>query len=66
MCCISDFLKSIVKYESEVNALGKLDTRSDSRKGAFDTLETLMPGAVVIGLFCTYLILIQVVIVVEV
>ena len=39
MCHISDFLASAVKYESEANALGKLDT-SDSRKGAFDTLET--------------------------
>ena len=36
----SDFLASAVKYESEVNASGKLDTRSDLRKGAFDTLET--------------------------
>ena len=36
----SYFLASAVKYESEANALGKLDTRSDSRKGAFDTLET--------------------------
>jgi hypothetical protein len=36
----SDFLASAVKYESEVNAVGKLDTRSESRKGAFDTLET--------------------------
>ena len=40
MCRISDFLVSAVKYESEANASGKLDTRSDSRKGAFDTLET--------------------------
>ena len=36
----SDFFASIVKYESEVNASGKLDIRSDSRKGAFDKLET--------------------------
>ena len=36
----SDFLTSVVKYESEANAAGKLDTRSESRKGAFDTLET--------------------------
>ena len=35
-----DFLASIVKYESEANASGKLDTRSDSGKGAFDMLET--------------------------
>ena len=59
MCCISDFLASAVKYESEANASGKLDTRSDSRKGAFNTFETGMPGAVVIGLFYTYLIPIQ-------
>ena len=38
----SDFLASAVKYKSEENAVGagKLDTRSDLRKGAFDTLET--------------------------
>ena len=36
----SDFLTSVVKYESEANVLEKLDTRSDSRKGAFDMLET--------------------------
>ena len=35
-----DFLAGVVKYESEANASGKLDTRSDSIKGAFDTLET--------------------------
>jgi hypothetical protein len=35
-----DFLVSVVKYESQANASRKLDTRSDSRKGAFDTLET--------------------------
>jgi hypothetical protein len=35
-----DFLVSTVKYESEANASGKVDTRSDSIKGAFDTLET--------------------------
>ena len=64
MCRIRT-LSSVVKYESEANASGKLDTRSDSRKGAFDTLETWMPGAVVIGLFCTYLIPIQVVTAVE-
>ena len=61
----SDFLTSAVKYESEANVSGKLDTRSDSRKGAFYTLETGMPGAVVIGLFCTYLIPIQVVTTIE-
>jgi hypothetical protein len=37
---MSDFLVSAVKYESESNASGKLNTRSDSRKGAFDMLET--------------------------
>jgi hypothetical protein len=38
----SDFLASAVKYESEANVAGaeKLDTRSESRKGAFDTLQT--------------------------
>ena len=36
----SNFLANTVKYESEANASGKLDTRSDSRKGAFNTLET--------------------------
>jgi hypothetical protein len=61
----SNFLASAVKYESEVNVEGKLDTRSESKKGAFDRLETLMPGAVVIGLFCTYLIPIQAVTVVK-
>ena len=38
-----DFLASAVKYENEANAVGKLDTRSGSRKRAFnhhDTLET--------------------------
>ena len=35
-----DFCASAIKYESEANALGKLDARRDSRKGAFDTLET--------------------------
>ena len=35
------------------------------KKRASDTLETWMPGAVVIGLFCTYLIPIQAAIVVE-
>ena len=40
MCYISDFLASAIKYEGEANASGKLDTRSDSRKGAFDMLET--------------------------
>ena len=50
------------------NAAGKLDTRSESRKRAFnhhDTLDTGMPGAVVIGLFYTYFTTIQAVIVVE-
>ena len=61
----SDFLASKVKYASEANASGKLDTRSDLRKGAFDMLETLIPGVVVIGLFCTYLIPIQEAITVE-
>ena len=59
MCLISDFLASAIKYESEANTLRKLDTRSDSRKGAFDMLETWMPGVVVIGIFYTYLIPIQ-------
>jgi hypothetical protein len=39
----SDFLASAVKYDNEVNAAGKLDTRSESRKRAFnhhDMLET--------------------------
>ena len=38
----SDFLASAVKYKSEENAVGagKLDIRSESRKGAFDMLET--------------------------
>jgi hypothetical protein len=40
MCRISDFLASTVKYESEANVSGKLDTRRDSRKGAFDMLDT--------------------------
>ena len=43
--------------ESEANAAGKLDTRSESRERAFDhhdMLDTGMPSAVVIGLFCTY------------
>ena len=40
MCHILDFLVSAVKYESEANASGKLDTRSDSRKRASDMLET--------------------------
>ena len=61
----SEFLASAVKYESEANASGKLDTRSDSRKGAFNTFETGMPGAVVIGHFYTYLISIQAITAVE-
>jgi hypothetical protein len=56
---------SIVKYESEANASGKLDTISYSRIGDFDTLETSMPGVVVIGLLCTYLIPIQAVIAIK-
>ena len=36
-----DFLASIVKYENEANAAGKLDTRSESRKRAFDHHDTL-------------------------
>ena len=32
----SDFLASVVKYENEANVAGKLDTRSESRKRAFD------------------------------
>jgi len=36
----SDFLASPVKYENEANA-GKLDTRSESRKTAFDHHDTL-------------------------
>ena len=36
----SDFLASAVKYESEANAAGKLDTRSESRKRAFDHHDT--------------------------
>ena len=54
--------------KSEANAAGKLDTRSESRERAFDhhdMLDTWMPGVVVIGLFYTYLILIQAVIAVE-
>ena len=64
----SDFLASAVKYENEANAAGKLDTRSELRKRAFDhhdTLETCMPGIVVIGLFYTYFTPIQVVTAVE-
>jgi hypothetical protein len=60
----SDYLASTVKYENEANAAGKLDTRSASRKRAFDhhdTLKTWMPSAVVIGLFYTYFTPIQVV-----
>ena len=37
----SDFLASAVKYESEANAVGKLDTRSESRKEAFDHHDML-------------------------
>ena len=58
----SDFLASVVKYGNEANMVGKLDTRSESRERDFDhhdTLDTWMPSAVVIGLFCTYLTPIQ-------
>ena len=54
--------------KSEANAAGKLDTRSESREKAFDhydTLDTRMLGAVVIGLFYTYFTPIQVVMIVE-
>ena len=54
--------------ESEANAAGKLDTRSESRKTAFDhhdTLHTRMPGAIAIGIFCTYFTTIQAVTVVK-
>jgi hypothetical protein len=37
----SDFLASAVKYESEAIAVGKLDTRSELRKRAFDQHDTL-------------------------
>ena len=40
--------------ESEANAVGKLDTRSESRKRAFDhhdMLDTCIPGTIVIGIF---------------
>ena len=37
----SDFFASVVKYEIEANAVGKLDTRSESRKRAFDHHDTL-------------------------
>ena len=36
-----DFLENAVKYENEANATGKLDTRSESRKRAFDHHDTL-------------------------
>ena len=54
--------------ESEANAVGNLDTRSESRNRAFDhhdMLDTWMRGAVAIGLLCTYFTLIQVIIAVE-
>ena len=54
--------------ESEANAAGKLDTRSESRNRAFDhhdTLDTWVCGAVVIGLFYTYFTPIQAVTAVE-
>ena len=37
----SDFLVSEEIYESEANASGKLDTRSESRKRAFDHHDRL-------------------------
>jgi hypothetical protein len=37
----SNFLASVVKYESEAIAAGKLDTRSELRKRAFDHHDTL-------------------------
>ena len=37
----SNFLARIVKYENEANAVGKLDTKSESRKRAFDHHDTL-------------------------
>ena len=36
-----DILASVVKYENELNAVRKLDTRSESRKRAFDHHDTL-------------------------
>jgi hypothetical protein len=36
-----DFLASAVKYESEANAAGKLDTRSELRKKVFDYHDML-------------------------
>ena len=36
-----DFLTSAVKYENKANAAAKLDTRSESRKRAFDHHDTL-------------------------
>ena len=37
----SDFLASAVIYESEPNASGKLDTRSESRERDFDNHDML-------------------------
>jgi hypothetical protein len=37
----SNFLASVVKYENEANVAGKLDTRSASRKRAFDHHDML-------------------------
>ena len=37
----SGFLASTVKYENEANAVGKLDTRGESRKRAFDHHDML-------------------------
>ena len=36
-----EFLANAVIYENEANAAGKLDTRSESRKRAFDHHDTL-------------------------
>jgi hypothetical protein len=53
--------------ESEANAAGKLDTRSEPRKELLTTMTrlTLECLAVVIGLFCTYFTTIQAVTTVE-
>jgi hypothetical protein len=61
----SDFLASTVQYKSEANASGKLDTRSESRKELLMCLRLECLSAVVICLFCTYLIPIEAVTAVE-
>jgi hypothetical protein len=51
-----------------MNAVGKLDTRRNREKGAFDhhdMLETQMSSAVVMGLLCTFFTPIQTVTIVE-